>query len=147
MKEVFWLLKIIAGTGLSILTLTGVAYAQDEGENHPNLKQFDTLTLNQQDGPEIKIIGLGKRHLSYSETIDGYTVVRNKKGVYEYAERAAKGDLEPSGQIAHDPEDRERDELLFLKEISKHLRYKQPKLDEILEKENRFYRIKDKGND
>lgn len=147
MRDIQRLWKTGVGICLSIFIMVTAANAQESGDKHPDLRKFDTLTLNQQNGPEINIIGLGKRHLSYSETIDGYTVVRNKNGVYEYAERASKGDLQPSGQVAHDPSDRERDELVFLKKIAKHLRYKQPKLDEILEKQNRFFRIKSNGDD
>ncbi len=112
-----------------------------DNENHPELKKNDTIVLDQQNGPEIKVVGYGKLHLSYSETIDGYTILRNNKGVYEYAERAAGGDLKPSGTIAHNPEERERKEILFLRNTPKHLRYKNPKLKEILNKQNRFFRL------
>lgn len=121
--------------------------AQDkDNPKHPELRKFDTVTLAQQNGPDIQIIGYGRFHLSYSETVDGYTVMRNDESVYEYAERSSGGDLEPGGKIAHDPEDRDQSEKKYLSNIEKHLRYRPPKLEEILEKENRFFRLNDEND-
>jgi hypothetical protein len=116
-------------------------YAQDT--KHPDLRKFDTITLGQQNGPELKVIGYGRFQLSYAETVDGYTILRNDDGVYEYAERASKGDLEPSGTIAHNPEDRKPDERSFLENMNKHLRYRDEALKEKLETQNRFFRLDD----
>mgnify|MGYP006301729389 CR=1 FL=1 len=125
-----------------VVVFTGGAHGQDDNSNHPDLKRHDTLEISQMNGPSLHIVGLGKLNLSYSETIDGYTLVRNKVGVYEYAERASGGDLKASGIVAHDPGEREQKELNFLKNTKKHLRYKPPKLNEVLEKQNQFYRLR-----
>ncbi len=115
------------------------AYAQNN--KHPDLRKFDTITLNQQKGPQIKVIGYGRFQLSYAETVDGYTMLRNDDGVYEYAERSGNGDLEPSGTIAHNPGDRGPDERSFLEKMDKHLRYRDKALQEKLETQNRFFRL------
>ena len=116
---------------------------QSQNDAHPDLKKRDTLKMTQKNGPTLHVVGYGKLHLSYSETMDGYTILRNKQGVYEYAERAGGGDLKTSGMVAHDPGEREQKEITFLSRTKKHLRYKPPKLNEILEKQNRFFRLDD----
>lgn len=134
-------------TGLLLVILTfgclniQAQVPQEKNKDHPDLKKHDTLSLHQQNGPELQVVGYGRLYLSYSETVDGYTILRNDKGVYEYAERGSDGDLKPSGVVAHDPGERERKEILLLKKTPKHLRYKKPKLDEILNKKSRFPRI------
>ncbi len=116
----------------------------DENPEHPDLRKFDTLTLSQQGGPSLQVIGYGRFQLSYSETVDGYTIVRNDDGIYEYAERASGGDLKASGTIAHNPGERKEDEQNFLEDLPKHLRYQPPKLKKILDEQNRFFRLEDK---
>ncbi len=116
----------------------------DENPDHPDLRRFDTLTLSQRGGPSLQVIGYGRFQLSYSETVDGYTIVRNDDGIYEYAERASGGDLKPSGTVAHNPGERESDERRLLEDLPKHLRYRPPKLKKILDEQNRFFRLDDK---
>jgi len=45
----------------------------------------DPVTILQPDGSELTIVGHGNIDENYTETIDGYTVVKNNKGIYEYA--------------------------------------------------------------
>lgn len=116
----------------------GQADAQDD--KIPE-KQYDTITVSQIDGTELKVVGFGKLHLAYTETIDGYTIVRNNQGIYEYAEQASDGGLEPSGVKARNPGEREEEELRFLRNMEKHLRYESPRLDELKEKQDRMFRI------
>lgn len=116
---------------------------QAQDPEHPDLRKFDTITMAQQKGPTLRVIGYGRFQLSYSETVDGYTIVRNEQGVYEYAERAGNGDLEPSGTVAHDPSDRSEDERSLLEDTPKHLRYRDEALKEKLETQNRFFRLED----
>lgn len=116
-------------------------YAQNT--KHPDLRKFDTITLGQKDGPQLKVVGYGRFQLSYAETVDGYTILRNDDGVYEYAERSDNGGLEPSGIIAHNPGDRSQDERSFLENLDKHLRYRDETLKEKLETQNRFFRLDD----
>ena len=134
------MLIVIVFIGVLGLPQAGLK-AQDV--EHPDLRKFDTITMAQQKGPTLKVIGYGRFQLSYSETVDGYTLVRNEQGVYEYAERAGGGDLEPTGTVAHDPEDRSPDERRLLEGIPKHLRYRGKALKKKLETQNRFFRLED----
>ncbi|GAB2529358.1 M6 family metalloprotease domain-containing protein [Simplicispira piscis] len=56
----------------------------------------DILTIEQPDGA-IKLINKGDEYQGWTETINGYTVIQNASGNFEYAERAANGSLVPSG--------------------------------------------------
>jgi hypothetical protein len=100
----------------------------------------DTISLRQIDGTVIDIIGAGNMNLSYTETTDGYTIILNGQGLYEYAKQAKDGDLIPTGVRAHNPDKREKSEIKFLSKKPKHLRYQNPRLNEILERKERLYK-------
>lgn len=134
-----WLLMLL----LFSLLLKPEIELNAQDTKHPDLRKFDTITLGQQKGPAIKVIGYGRFQLSYAETVDGYTILRNEDGVYEYAERSGNGNLEPSGTVAHDPGERSPDERSFLENMDKHLRYRDETLKEKLETQNRFFRLDD----
>lgn len=109
--------------------------------DHPEFDEYDTLNIVQLDGTKLTVIGFGRFYIAYNETIDGYTVVRNDRGVFEYAEIASNGDLVSSGVIAHNPGNRDEEEKGFLENQPKHLRYEPPKLNELKEKQNRFFNL------
>jgi hypothetical protein len=98
----------------------------------------DTLPIWQMDGSMLHIIGWRQGFLSYTETIDGYTVVLDKVGIYEYAESTKDGDLVPNGTLARDPKSRPRADKRVLKKMPKHLRYTGEKLQKLKEGQN-FY--------
>lgn len=83
------------------------------------------ITINQADGTSIDIIGKGTRQNPYSETTDGYTVLKNERSIYEYAGMRKDGKLSLSGIKARNPSERTKKEKEFLNSINKHLRDKQ----------------------
>jgi len=83
----------------------------------------DTLVLLQADGSKVHIVCTGNFVLSYCETIDGYTVVVDAIGMYEYAKRGRKGDMVAVGMQAKDENQRTPEEMRYLKKVPKHLRY------------------------
>lgn len=99
------------------------------------------MHIVQLDGTPLDITGLGNMHLSYTETTDGYTIIRNNKGIFEYAEQTFDGDLKPSGRVAHNPGYRTDKEKRYLKRVSKHLRYESPTLDKLMNKKKRLFPI------
>lgn len=117
---------------LSLLCVKGMI-AQD------SLKNRDALLLTQLDGSQISIVAYGDMYVSYTETIDGYTIVRNNEGIYEYAELTRDGNLKADGTKANDPEYREEKELKHLEKKEKHLRFQPPYLNEMKEKKDRFF--------
>lgn len=98
----------------------------------------DTLEIRQIDGTSIHVVGYGNMFISYTETIDGYTIVTNDQGVYEYAKQTDDGDLKPDGIKVHDPGKRDKKELRHLKHMPKHLRYQSPKLDELIKRQHKW---------
>jgi hypothetical protein len=91
------------------------------------------------DGTILHILGTGSPFESYTETIDGYTIVIAKDGFYYYAVPVKSGDLMPSDVRAKDPKDRSKKEAKRLMSLQKHLRYTGEKLQEITAKQKEFY--------
>jgi len=104
---------------------------------------LDTLTVEQSDGTSIDLVGKGNRIVSYAETTDGYTIVRNSMKVYDYAKLSEEGALVSSGIKARNVGHRSKYELKYLKDIKKHLRYEGEKLKELLKRSS----LKEKSNE
>lgn len=81
----------------------------------------DLIKFIQPDGKEIIIKLYGDEHIKWAETVDGYTLLFNSSGYYEYAAIDEKGDLIPSGIVANDISERNENELSFLRGIEKSL--------------------------
>ena len=78
------------------------------------------IEITQPDGTKISIIGKGSMKNSWTETLDGYSIVKNKDGVYEYAQKD-NNRLIPSGFLVQ--EDKKNvDKQNFLDKQAKHLR-------------------------
>lgn len=61
-----------------------------------------TNTINQPDGSKITLRALGNEAIHYLETEDGFTVLKNNDGYFEYAKTDEAGNLVNSGIIARD---------------------------------------------
>jgi len=83
----------------------------------------DTLVLSQADGTRLHLVCSGSYFLNYCETMDGYTVIVDAIGEYEFAKKGSKGTLIPSGMEAKDEQARDQQVNRYLKRIPKHLRY------------------------
>jgi len=81
------------------------------------------VQVKQPDGTTITVILKGDEKVKWAQTLDGYTVLRNSKGVFEYAMQNASGDLNPSGIAVSDISSRKADELNFLAKAQKGLFY------------------------
>ena len=82
------------------------------------------ITINQPDNTTIQVLGKGNRENPYTETIDGFTIMKNKSKIYEYAIAGINGQLELSGIKANDPNVRTLQEIEFLRTSEKHIRNK-----------------------
>jgi hypothetical protein len=109
------------------------------GTDSIGVMEPDTLPIWQMDGTMLHIIGWRQGFLAYTETIDGYTVVLDKVGIYEYAEQTSDGDLIPDGTLARDPKSRPKSDKRMLKKVPKHLRYTGQKLQKLKEGQNIYY--------
>ena len=75
------------------------------------------VDIVQPDNSLLTIIGKGNMNNSWTETTDGYSIVRNTSGIYEYATKL-NGELIPDGIKAHDPLIRTNAELSYLSNVS-----------------------------
>lgn len=78
-------------------------------------------TVQQSDGTTLTLRLVGDEFFHYNTTLDGYTVVQNQAGEYEYA-MTVQGYLVPSGVMAHDAANRSAAELQLLAQVGKHVR-------------------------
>ena len=83
----------------------------------------DTLVLSQNDGSKLHLVCSGSYFLNYCETLDGYTVIVDAIGMYEYAKKGGRGTLIPMDMQAKDEAQRSPEDIKHLKRIPKHLRY------------------------
>ncbi len=87
------------------------------------------VTVIQPDGSLLNIIGKGDININYTETLDGYTIVKDEKGFYQYAVSDLSGNLIVAGTIAKNLSDRNFRDFKVLNGIPKHLRYTGATLD------------------
>ncbi len=134
MRHISFIFCLFIFSSLSLAAQNAAGGVKPTTEN----SNVDTISLPQLDGSTITILGIGSVPLAYTESIDGYTLVLNKIGIYEYAELSKKGDLEPSGIKANNPAKRDAKELKYINKLTKHLRYQGAKLEEIQAKHNKL---------
>lgn len=79
------------------------------------------ITVTQSDGTTLTMKLVGDEFFHYNTTIDGYTVLMNASGAYEYA-RPLNDQLVLSGVLAHDPGQRTMAEGQMLEQMGKHQR-------------------------
>lgn len=108
MKKLFSVLIIVT----ALLTST-ISYAV---QAYPGLIKF-----KQPDGTLINIFLKGDEFHRWAITEDGYTLLHNADGAYEYAMQDASGDLQPSGILARDIAQRDMTSKIFLNNLSKEL--------------------------
>jgi len=82
----------------------------------------------QPDGSKISIYLKGDERFHWAKTTDGYTILANKTGFYEYAILNKSGDLELSGVVAKELANRSKSDLLFLSGIKKDLFFSESQL-------------------
>ena len=87
------------------------------------------VKVQQPDGTTVTIRLVGDEYLHFNTTVDGYSVVKNDRGYYVYAQRSAEGQLVPTAQIAHDEPARPAAEVAFLASVKKYI---QPDMSETM---------------
>lgn len=85
------------------------------------------VTILQNDGSSITYKVLGNEQLHYFETEDGYTILPNQQGVFEYAKINTNGELVPGGVKAHSA----MPNSLNKNNVVKHLRYSASQIEKI----------------
>lgn len=91
----------------------------------------DTLRYTQPDGSRLTLLLHGDEFCHWASTADGYTVLSNALGTYEYATADENGRLSFSGRQAHNPDLRSDAESGWLLSVSKGLRFSRQQVDEV----------------
>ena len=78
------------------------------------------VKIQQPDGSYVTLRLLGDEWRHFQTTLDGYSVVKNARGFYVYAEKK-DGQLQPTAQVAHDEAERSVSEQSFLADVKKYL--------------------------
>lgn len=84
------------------------------------------VTVQQPDGSTVTIRLVGDEWLHFNTTSDGYSIVKDSRGYYVYAE-SKDGQLQPTAQVAHDMAERSASEQDFLAGVKK---YQAPAMSE-----------------
>lgn len=79
-----------------------------------------TVRVKQPDGSYVTLRLHGDEWRHYQTTTDGYTVMKDHRGCFVYAEKDA-GELKATAQVAHDLTERDDKEQVFLTGIEKNL--------------------------
>lgn len=84
------------------------------------------VKVQQPDGSYVSLRLIGDEWRHFQTTLDGYSVVKDNKGFYVYAEKQ-NGQLLPTGLVAHDEAERTTMEQAFLADVKK---YQAPEMTE-----------------
>ena len=77
------------------------------------------VKIKQPDGTYLTVLMRGDEYFAYNTGEDGYLILRNDKGGYEYAEVDGAGKIIASGMQAHDSHGRSAQEREFIQSLSK----------------------------
>jgi len=105
----------------SLLILIALVAFQNEAVAAP--ADPTPIEYKQPDGSIITISLKGDEKVSWAETSDGYTLLQNNKGGWEYAIKDEAGNLKNSGVLAHKAGKRTTTELRLLKTLEKKVRF------------------------
>jgi M6 family metalloprotease-like protein len=94
-------------------------------------------------GNSLTLISKGNEAVHYLETSDGYTVLKNEKGIFEYAIIGPDGNLTLSGIAAQN--NAEGIPAFGKNSIAKHLRYSKNQTDMLIQYHNQLDEVKNTG--
>ena len=89
-------------------------------------------TIKQPNGKTLTFYIRGDERINWCETLDGYTLLNNEEGNLEYACIDENLNLVPSGILASNTEERDEEELNFLREIKPKLFFSKQQTDLML---------------
>lgn len=86
------------------------------------------VKVTQTDGTTLTLVMKGDESFKWAQTLDGYTLLYNSKGIFEYAILNSKGDAVPSGIAASEIALRKNTETSFLGNISKGITFSESQM-------------------
>jgi len=87
------------------------------------------VEIVQSDGTKLTIILKGDEHVKWAQTLDGYSIMRNSKGVFEYAVIDSNNDMVPSGLKVKNVNERSSSDILFLTNVKKGIGYSKSQVE------------------
>lgn len=105
-------------TLLLIIVMLGLNHAASGVSANPS-----PIEIIQSDGTKITIIPKGDENMKWAQTADGYSIMRNKKGIFEYARMSSTMDMIPSGLQAKNASERGNSDIQLLGNTPKGLTY------------------------
>lgn len=106
---------------IGLLAFTLLATAALAIPAHPG-----TQKVEQPDGSSVTLRLVGDEYLHFHTTDDGYSVVKDQRGYYVYAQLTDDGQLAPTDLTAHDTTVRSAQERAYLQGIQKYLAPQMP---------------------
>ena len=113
-------------TIISLILITGLKVFAAPAYPHP-------IEYVLPDGTTITITLKGDENINWAISEDGYTLLRNADGFYEYAQHAENNDLVLSGIEAKNIDQRSMEDVFFLDRIEKDLRYSREQIHYLLQ--------------
>jgi M6 family metalloprotease-like protein len=105
------------------IILIGVILSSVSFSVYATIAKPGPIEFTQPDGTKITILLKGDENVKWAETIDGYSIMFNSGGFYEYAHLNTDNELTLSGIIAKNLDERSASEVEYLSNIEKHLLY------------------------
>lgn len=90
-------------------------------------------SFKQEDGTKLEFYLKGDEKVSWGETPDGYSLLYNEGGSYEYAVLDEYDDMVPSGIMASNKSTRRADELELLAKLQPQLRFSKSQIDMLIQ--------------
>jgi len=103
------------------------------------------VEIIQPDGTKIVVIQKGDEHVKWAQTIDGYSLMRNKSGVFEYSTLSSGNDMIPSGIQARNQSERSASDIQFLSKTSKGLIYSKSQVNNLKSLSNLYLKSAQKS--
>ncbi len=91
----------------------------------------DPIVYTQPDGSRLTIVLHGDEYIHYAVTSDGYTIMTNAKGTYEYSTVDHTGRMVYSGIQANDPAKRNQTETAWLEKTGKGIFFSSTQIEEM----------------
>jgi M6 family metalloprotease-like protein len=123
--------------GLLFIFAAKLTFSQNQLAKQPVLgfgaqMSPNPIKISQPDNTKITVFGHGDKRFHYFETMDGYTILRNSKGIFEYAVLNKKEQLVCSGVKANNISNRSDSEIIFLEKIKAGLLFSKKQIAEII---------------
>jgi hypothetical protein len=81
------------------------------------------ITYQLPDNSTLTILLKGDEKVHWAQTVDGYSLLLNQEGYYEYAIKSATGAMVASGVRTRNIQDRNSEEILFTMRLQKSIRF------------------------